>query len=85
MSEHPADCEEVLASVYAFHDHELSEAEADRIREHLMACEPCLDRFDVEEAMRLLVKRCCSQERAPEELRIRIRSQLFISWRTTAE
>ncbi len=72
MNEH--DCGDVLRHLYAFHDHELSDAEADEIREHLLACEPCLDRFQVEEAMRVLIRRCCSAEKASEELRTRVRA-----------
>ncbi len=68
----PVDCQGVLAHLYAFHDHELSAAEADQIREHLMACEPCLDAFQVEDAMRALIRKCCSQERAPQSLRVRV-------------
>lgn len=67
-----SDCSEVLAHLYAFHDHELSAEEADQIREHLMACEPCLDRFQVEDALRTLIRKCCSQARAPESLRVRV-------------
>lgn len=69
------DCADVLDRVYRFHDRELSEAEADAIREHLMACEPCLDRYDVEHALRILIRRCCAAERAPETLRLRVRAQ----------
>lgn len=68
------DCTEVIRHLYAFHDHELTSAEADQIREHLLACEPCLDHYEVEDAMRLLVKRCCSAEKAPESLRMRVRA-----------
>ncbi len=68
------DCSDVLRNLYTFHDHELSDVEADEIREHLLACEPCLDRFQVEEAMRVLIRRCCSAERASDELRLRVRA-----------
>lgn len=78
MTEHPDvhDCSDVLAQVYQFHDHALSEDEADAIREHLMACEPCLDRYDVEHALRILIRRCCTAERAPDTLRVRVRAQI---------
>ncbi len=66
------DCSDVLRNVYTFHDHELSADEADEIRKHLLACEPCLDKFQVEEAMRMLIRRCCSAEKAPDELRMRM-------------
>ena len=66
------DCWSTLARVYAFHDGELSETEVDEIVRHLADCEPCLDRYEVEQALRLLIRRGCSGERAPEELRIRV-------------
>ena len=67
------DCTEVLRNLYAFHDHELTPAEADEIRHHLLACEGCLDHYDVEAALRMLVRRSCCQS-APESLRLRVRS-----------
>ena len=71
------DCSEVLDQLYAFHDRELTEAEADHIREHLMACEPCLDRFQVEEAMRVLIRKCCNSEAiASDDLRLRVRATI---------
>ena len=66
------DCRNMLAQVYAFHDGELSEPEMDEIVEHLAACEPCLDHYEVEQAIRALIRRGCSCERAPQALRVRI-------------
>jgi anti-sigma factor (TIGR02949 family) len=68
------DCTDVLRSLYAFHDNELSAAQADEIRQHLMACEPCLDHYQVEDALRVLIRRCCADEKAPEGLRMRVRA-----------
>nr|WP_300150303.1 mycothiol system anti-sigma-R factor [Propionicimonas sp.] len=68
------DCTAVLHNLYAFHDHELTDAEADEIRAHLLACEPCLERYQMEDALRLLIRRCCSAEKAPEALRLRVRA-----------
>jgi anti-sigma factor (TIGR02949 family) len=71
------DCSEVLEQLYAFHDHELSDEEADHIREHLMACEPCLDSFQVEEALRLLIRKSChSQAVASANLRVRVQASI---------
>lgn len=67
-------CSHILERVYEFHDHELSAQEAAEIRQHLMACEPCLDEFDVEQAMRLLIRRGCSHASAPETLRMKIKA-----------
>ncbi len=66
------DCSAALARLYEFLDNELDNADADTIRAHLAACEPCLDRFDAEEQVRALVKRCCTSTRAPETLRVRV-------------
>lgn len=71
-----AECRHVLEQVYQFLDHELSTASTDAIRVHLQACEPCLDRFDVEQAVKALVARRCGGDRAPAQLRARILVQL---------
>lgn len=69
-------CGHILERLYEFHDHELTEAEAEEIRQHLLACEPCLDRYDVEQALRMLIRRCCSGASAPDSLRLRIRTTI---------
>lgn len=66
------DCALALARLYEFLDHELADADADSIRAHLDACEPCLDAYGVEEHIRSLVRRCCTSQRAPEHLRVRV-------------
>ncbi len=66
------DCASALARLYEFLDKELDDADADTIRAHLDACEPCFDRFGTEEHLRALVKRCCSTSRAPDTLRVRL-------------
>ncbi len=74
---HFEDCHEVLEHLYAFHDHELTEEEADHIREHLLACEPCLDSFQVEDALRTLIRKCCNSEAiASANLHLRVRATL---------
>lgn len=70
------DCSRALARMHEFLDHELADADADEIREHLAACEPCLDDFDADQALKQLVHRCCSNDRAPQELRQRILTSL---------
>ncbi|MVA76073.1 mycothiol system anti-sigma-R factor [Auraticoccus sp. F435] len=65
-------CAEVLQRVNVFIDHEIDEASADTIRQHLAACEPCLDQFDVAEAVKQLVRRCCLGEQAPDSLRLKV-------------
>jgi len=68
------DCAQTLKHVYQFLDNELDHASGDAIRAHLAACEPCLDRFDVEQAVKSLVSRCCGGDRAPAALRAKVLS-----------
>ncbi|HYP46273.1 MAG TPA: mycothiol system anti-sigma-R factor [Propionibacteriaceae bacterium] len=70
------DCAHVLKRVYEFIDNELDSASGDTIREHLSACEPCLDKFDVEQAVKSLVARRCGGDTAPDHLRAKVLSQL---------
>ncbi len=71
-----ADCEHMLARVHEFLDSELDTASSDEIRAHLAACEPCLDRYDVEQAVKSLVSRCCGGDKAPEALRTKVLGRL---------
>jgi len=66
------DCAAAIERLYEFLDHELADADADAIRAHLDACEPCLDAFGVEEHIRARLKRCCGESRAPDTLRVRV-------------
>jgi mycothiol system anti-sigma-R factor len=68
---HDTDCSEVLDAVYTFLDGEIDDQARHRIREHLDECAPCLRQFGIEQEVKMLVARCC-QDRAPEELRLRI-------------
>jgi anti-sigma factor (TIGR02949 family) len=74
---HPVDCAEALSRLFEFLDSEIEEADADRIRQHLADCEPCLAEYDVEDHLKKLVRRSC-QEVAPAELHVRIRQQLTV-------
>ena len=76
------DCEHVLERVYEFLDNEIDAASGDAIRHHLALCEPCLERFDVEEAVKSLVHRCCGGEVAPSHLRAKIVTQLTVIRKT---
>ena len=76
------DCEHVLERVYEFLDNELDVATGDAIRHHLAMCEPCLERFDVEEAVKSLVHRRCGGEVAPQHLRAKIVYQMTVIRKT---
>jgi len=75
----PADCEHVLERVYEFIDNELDSASSDAIRRHISDCEPCLDKFDVEQAVKSLVARRCGGDTAPAQLRDKVLGQLQVA------
>ena len=72
------DCEHVLQRVWEFLDHELDEATGDAIRQHLAMCEPCMDRFDLEQEVKSLVHRRCGGDVAPAHLRASILTQITV-------
>jgi len=69
--ENPANCAEALNQIYAYLDGELDMNDLDRIREHLADCGPCLQQYDLDIALKALVRRSC-RESAPADLRERI-------------
>ncbi|HEY3009640.1 MAG TPA: mycothiol system anti-sigma-R factor [Micromonosporaceae bacterium] len=73
---HETDCREVLAEVYLYLDLECSDDRRDLIRQHLDECSPCLREYGIEQEVKALVARCCGTERAPAELRERLRLRL---------
>lgn len=73
---HETDCREVLAEVYLYLDMECGDARKDLIRHHLDECSPCLREFGIEREVKALVARSCGAEKAPAELRRRLRLRL---------
>ncbi len=78
------DCSYVEERVQQFLDGELDDREADELRLHLDACAHCIDRADLIEAYRRLVRRSCSSH-APESLRMRIVAQIHTVQATRIE
>ena len=72
---HDKDCAEVLENLFLFLDHEMEDASYAEIKEHLDECAPCLAKYHLEEVVKALVARSCT-ERAPESLRQRVRVQI---------
>lgn len=70
------DCREVLEEVYLYLDEECSEVRRNVIRDHLEECSPCLSEYGIEQEVRVIVHRCCSQEKAPDEVKERLRQKL---------
>ncbi|MEU8663619.1 mycothiol system anti-sigma-R factor [Actinoplanes philippinensis] len=75
-NEHDTDCSIVLSEVYVYLDLECSEERRLLIQKHLDECSGCLREFGIEHEVKALVGRCCGDERAPMELRERLRSKL---------
>jgi mycothiol system anti-sigma-R factor len=69
---HETDCREVLDRVYEYLDGEMNVIDLNKIREHLDECSPCLKEYDLDVALKALVRRSCACEPAPAALRERI-------------
>ncbi|SDX96900.1 mycothiol system anti-sigma-R factor [Micromonospora pattaloongensis] len=73
---HETDCRDVLAEVYLYLDLECAEGRREVIKHHLEECRPCFQEYGIEQEVKALVARCCGGERAPEELRERLRVKI---------
>lgn len=70
------DCSEALHRVYEYLDGEMTPEETERIAAHLQECGPCLREYDLDQALKALVKRSCQCEAAPTELRTQIMARI---------
>ena len=74
---HEVDCVRILESVFLFLDGEgLDEDFCGKIRQHLDECGPCLREYGLEEVVKQLVHRCCRDDRAPQELRVKVMARI---------
>jgi mycothiol system anti-sigma-R factor len=74
--EYDTDCSVVLSEVYLYLDLECSEDRRALIQKHLDECSGCLREYGIEHEVKALVARCCGAEKAPTELRERLRVKL---------
>jgi len=74
--ENDTDCSIVLSEVYLYLDLECSEDRRALIQKHLDQCTRCLREFGIEHDVEALVARCCGSDKAPIELRDRLRLKL---------
>jgi mycothiol system anti-sigma-R factor len=65
------DCEQALRTLYYFLDGELTPDRRQAIQRHLDECSPCLEAFDFELELKIVVARCC-RDQVPEGLRQRV-------------
>ena len=65
------DCSDALHRLYHYLDGELTDDRRQEIRQHLDDCGPCLEAFDFEAELRVMISRKCRDD-VPESLRIRV-------------
>lgn len=65
------ECSEAVEVLYHYLDGQLTEERRILIKRHLDDCPPCLDAFDFEAELRIVIAHKC-RERVPEELRWRV-------------
>lgn len=75
---HETDCREVLDRVYEYLDGEMTPDDCAQIRQHLQECGPCLREYDLDEALKALIRRSCGCEAAPDALRTRIMTRISV-------
>jgi mycothiol system anti-sigma-R factor len=65
------DCEQALRTLYHFLDGELTADRRSVIQRHLNECSPCLEAFDFEAELKIVIARSC-RDQVPDGLRQRI-------------
>ena len=65
------ECSEFLDQIVYFLDNELDEADCADVQHHLDQCAPCLEKYDLQRTVKMLVARSCV-ESAPDDLRQRV-------------
>lgn len=70
-------CRDCLERLDPYLDRELTDSELEEVKQHLAACPPCEDRYQLQVHVKRLVKVCCDQGIAPEHLRSRLKQILF--------
>lgn len=73
---HETDCSEVLAEVWLFLDHECDTDRRRLLERHLDECQPCLAEYGLDEKVKKLLATKCSGDRAPAELKDRLRASI---------
>ena len=68
-------CEDALTELYTFLDGELTAEKREHIRHHLDDCNPCLEHYDFEAELRIVISTKC-KESVPDSLKARIAATL---------
>jgi mycothiol system anti-sigma-R factor len=75
MGESDVDCNETIERLYIYLDGELTDERRIEIKRHLDDCPPCLDAFDFEAELRVVIADRC-RDHVPDSLRQRIHDAL---------
>ena len=74
-SDNHESCADFLDRIVYMLDNELDDNEVVAVRLHLDECGPCLEKYDVQRTIKMIVARSCA-ESAPAELRERVKVRL---------
>jgi mycothiol system anti-sigma-R factor len=69
------DCQEAIHTLYHFLDGELTDNRRLEIQHHLQECSPCLEAFDFEAELKMVIARKC-KDQVPPALRQRVAEAL---------
>jgi anti-sigma factor (TIGR02949 family) len=59
------DCQEAIHTLYHFLDGELTDDRREEIQQHLKECSPCLEAFDFEAELKLVIAKKCRDQVPP--------------------
>ena len=73
---HETECDEVLAEVWLFLDHECDQTRRELLTKHLDECSHCLQRYGLDEHLKTLLAAKCGGEHAPDAFKERLRAKI---------
>ena len=73
-----SDCDDALHELYEFLDGELTDDRRADIKHHLSDCSPCLEMFDFQAELKMVIAHKC-QDEVPASLKAKIANALGIS------
>lgn len=72
-----ADCEETLRELEMFLDGEMTAAELEHVRVHLLECLDCFQVFDFHAELRAVIRSKCREQQIPPGLLARVQESCF--------
>ena len=74
----PVECSEALLRVFEYLDGEMGLEDQAKVRAHLDQCAECFRQYDLDQMVKLVVKRSCQPVSAPASLRATIVHRLTV-------